>query len=79
MFCGGQSHGDFLEAAYKKGGACDVLLEQTLERTHDVWKGYKYNPTDKWTTLCGIGSPCHSLLVIVFHGFIKRNAPKNFL
>ena len=26
--------------------ACDVLLEQMLERTHDVWKGYKYNPTD---------------------------------
>ena len=24
---------------------CDVLLEQMLERTHDVWKGYKYNPT----------------------------------
>jgi hypothetical protein len=21
---------------------CDVSLEWTLERTHDVWKGYKY-------------------------------------
>jgi hypothetical protein len=25
--------------------ACDVLLERMLERTHDVWKGHKYNPT----------------------------------
>jgi hypothetical protein len=25
--------------------ACDVLVEQMLERTRDVWKGYKYNPT----------------------------------
>ena len=28
------------------GEGCDVLLERMLERTHDVWKGYKYNPTD---------------------------------
>jgi hypothetical protein len=27
-------------------GACDVLLTWLPERTHDVWKGYKYNPTD---------------------------------
>jgi hypothetical protein len=27
-------------------GACDVLLEQTLERTCDVWKQFKYNPID---------------------------------
>jgi hypothetical protein len=27
-------------------GARDVLLEQMLERTHAVWKVYKYNPTD---------------------------------
>jgi hypothetical protein len=26
--------------------ACDVLLEWTLERTRDVCKGYKCNPTD---------------------------------
>jgi hypothetical protein len=26
--------------------ACDVLLDWTLERTCDIWKGYKYNPTD---------------------------------
>ena len=25
---------------------CDVLLVQMPERTRDVWKGYKYNPTD---------------------------------
>ena len=25
---------------------CDVLPEQTLERTHDIWKGHKYIPTD---------------------------------
>ena len=24
----------------------DVWLEQMLDRTHDVWKGYKYNSTD---------------------------------
>jgi hypothetical protein len=24
---------------------CDILLEQMLERTRDVWKEYKYNPT----------------------------------
>jgi hypothetical protein len=26
--------------------ACDTLIEQILERTYDVWKGYKYNSTD---------------------------------
>jgi hypothetical protein len=40
-------------------GACDVLLEQTLSRTHDVWKQCKYNSEQGH----GIGSPCHSLLV----------------
>ena len=36
-------------AFWKQPGkrACDVLLELMLEKTHDVWKGYKYNPTDK--------------------------------
>jgi hypothetical protein len=28
--------------------------------------------------LDGIGMPCHSLLAIVCHDFIERNAPKNF-
>jgi hypothetical protein len=28
--------------------------------------------------LDGIGIPCHSLVVIVCHDFIERNAPKNF-
>jgi hypothetical protein len=26
--------------------ACGVLLEKMLERPHDIWKGYKYNPRD---------------------------------
>jgi hypothetical protein len=30
-------------------------------------------------TLRGIGSPCHSLLVIVCPDFIERNATKNLL
>jgi len=34
----------------EKGG-CGVLLEQMLERTRDVWKGYKYNPTDRQRTM----------------------------
>lgn len=25
---------------------CGILLEQTLERIHDIWKEYKYIPTD---------------------------------
>ena len=25
--------------------ACDVLLERTVERMRDVWRGNKYNPT----------------------------------
>ena len=46
--------------------ACDVLLEQTPERTCDVWKEYKYNPTDDGQH-SGISSPClllSSLLII---------------
>ena len=43
--------------------ACDVWLEWMLERICGMWKGYKYNPTDSGQ-LCGIGSPCHSMLVI---------------
>jgi hypothetical protein len=31
--------------------ASDVLLEQTLERTHDVWKEYIYNQTAVEDTL----------------------------
>jgi hypothetical protein len=27
-------------------GTCDVFLEWMLERTCDVWKGYKDNPPD---------------------------------
>ena len=35
----------------------DVLLEWTVERARDIWKGYKYNPTESermllhWFTL----------------------------
>jgi hypothetical protein len=63
-FCCEQTHGDFLEAAWKKkgGGSCDVLLEQTLERTRDVWKGYKDNPAD-CGKCSGTGSSYNSLLV----------------
>jgi hypothetical protein len=53
-------------------GTCDILLHLSFERTHDIWKGYKYNPTDsEWG---GIGSPCHSaplhwvLLMLIFSG-----------
>lgn len=50
--------------------ACDVQLEHVLERACDVWKGYKYNPTESEQP-CVIGSPCHSLplhwtLLVVF-------------
>ena len=34
----------FWELPGKK--ACDILLEWMLERTHVVWNGYKYSPTD---------------------------------
>jgi hypothetical protein len=44
--------------------ACGVLLEQTLKRTHDIWKGYKYKPTDI-EHCCGIGSPCHYLFFLI--------------
>ena len=37
--------------------ACDVFLECMLERTHDVWKGFNYNPTDGGQ--CGVGTPYH--------------------
>jgi hypothetical protein len=59
-------------------GACDVLLEWTLERTQDVWKGYKCNLSDSWAMLSGIGSPCHSLLINVCHYLTERKAPKSF-
>jgi hypothetical protein len=35
-------------------------------------------PNRQWTMLCGIGTPYHSLLVIICLDFIERNAPKNF-
>jgi hypothetical protein len=75
MFCWEQTGGVFLEAAWK--GACDVLLEQMLKRTWDVWVGYKCYPTDRGQCY-GIGLPCYSLLIIVGQDFIERNTPKNF-
>jgi hypothetical protein len=33
----------FLGVFWKRG---IILLDQMLERTLDVWKGYKYHPTD---------------------------------
>lgn len=41
-----------------------ILVITTLERTSDVWKEYKENPTDSEWHSC-IGSPCNSLLVII--------------
>ena len=32
----------------------------------------------QWTMLCGIGSPCHSFLVIIWYAFTERNTWKNF-
>ena len=45
---------------------CDVLLEQMLERTRDVWKKYKYSPIDSGHH-SGISMPCHTLPVFATH------------
>jgi hypothetical protein len=45
--------------------AGDVLLEWMLEMTIDVWKEYKYSPTDSRQGF-GIGLPCWTLLILVF-------------
>jgi hypothetical protein len=63
-----------------------------LEETHgkrgmwrfariDTWclERVQILPNRQWTELCGIGSPCHSLLVIICHDFIERNATKELL
>lgn len=45
-------------------GACDVLLDWMLGRTHDVWKKYKYSPTDNgrcWMALVHLSVLCYSL------------------
>jgi hypothetical protein len=50
--------------------ACDVLLEWTFERTHDVWKGYKHNPTDSGpccVALVGLATLCWSSLSTLWH------------
>ena len=47
MFLLKQTCGAFLESAWKRGRRCLVELERCpLERTHDVWIGYKYHPID---------------------------------
>lgn len=33
----------FLKATWKR--LCKVMLDWMLERTGDIWKGHKYNPT----------------------------------
>jgi hypothetical protein len=44
----------------------DVLLKQTRERTHDIWKECKYKPTDSvrrllhWFTLHQVADLCLS-------------------
>lgn len=44
--------------------ACNVFLEEMLEKTQDVWKAYKY----QWTMLDDTGTPCHcwALMTLVF-------------
>jgi len=55
--------GRHMEGAWK--GACDMLLEQTLERTRDNWKEYKYNPTNSGpccVVSAHLAAPCWALL-----------------
>jgi hypothetical protein len=53
-------------------GAWDVLLEQELERTHDIWKGYNYNSTDSGqhcVALVRLATLCWSSLGFAVSGF----------
>jgi hypothetical protein len=75
--------------------ACDILLDQTLERTCDVWEGYQFNLTESGqccVALVCLGTFCWSLLTLFFFDgavalahltffadFIEKNTPKNFL
>jgi hypothetical protein len=55
--------------------ACNALLEQMLGRTFDVWKEYKYNPTDTvWYRFPLSFFADHHLSWL----WRERNAPKNF-
>jgi hypothetical protein len=47
-------------------GACDVLLNWKLKKTHDVWKGYKYNPTD--SEQCCMVLECLTIHFLVITG-----------
>ena len=57
---------------------CDVFLEQMLEWTCDVWKGYKYNPTDSewcWVVLVRLVILCWSSFVMIS---LREIHQKNF-
>ena len=73
MLCWEQTGGVFQEAARGQGEAHEVWLEWMLERTCDIWKGYKYNPADTgqwmlwhWFTLLRFASLRWALLTLVF-------------
>ena len=42
-----------------------VLLEQKLEKTHDVWKKYKCKPTDRGQHLALVHLACLFLSLLV--------------
>jgi hypothetical protein len=71
----------------------DGLLRQTFERRRDVWKEYKFNPTDneyyfcicspcnitdpRWWHSC-TGMPCNTLLIFACCDFVEKlKMPKN--
>lgn len=76
MFFWEQTHGVFLEAAWRKG-TWYFARADAWEHIRSL-KVNTYNPTDS-VILRGIGSPCHFLLIIVCHDFVESNAPKNSL
>jgi hypothetical protein len=60
-----------------------LLKQQVLERPCDVWKEYKWNPTDSEKSLSRIAAGqrfagLESLLVFTGLQFTERNVPKNF-
>lgn len=58
LFCWGRCIMFFWKQTGKR--VSDCFLEQMLERTKDVWKGFKYNPTNS-----GIHLSCYSLLLFL--------------
>jgi hypothetical protein len=61
--------------SFLKKRVCDVLLSRHL-REHMMFRK-DINTTQQWMALCGIGSPCQSMLIIVCRDFIET-LPKNF-